>query len=136
MGVENLDKYFKNSETFAPQLRHLYKKPFRVGKSWHWSSKQQERELYFDEGRTDIKTMKHAKRMGELICGMVKGVFCALQKSPELQLVTVLMMGVMASSLIIYGFTINDAGVPSLPVTSSVAQNFVRDLVEFSGQMP
>ena len=80
--------------------------------------------------------MKHVKQMGRLIYGMVQEVFCALQKSPELQLVMVLVIGVIASSLIIYGFTINNAGAPSLPVTSGVTQNLLRDMVEFSGQMP
>jgi len=82
-----------------------------------------------------MKTKEHAKRIGEMIYGVVKRVFRALRKSPEIQLMLVLLLGVMAGSLIIYGFTINDAGLPAAPMTSSVAQNIMY-LVEFSGQIP
>jgi len=80
-----------------------------------------------------LNKMEHAKRMGQLIYCISGKVFRALQKSPELQLVTVLAIGIMASSLIIFGFTINDAGVPALPVTSSVAHKLILDMAEFSG---
>ena len=81
----------------------------------------------------DMNKMEHAKRMGQLIYCISGKVFRTFKKSPELQLVTVLAIGIMVSSLIIFGFTINDAGVPALPVTSSVAQNLVMDMVEISG---
>ncbi|MCP4711073.1 MAG: hypothetical protein GY869_20835 [Planctomycetes bacterium] len=77
--------------------------------------------------------MRHAKRMGQLIYCISKNVFGTLRKSPELQLVTVLLIGIIASSLIIFGFTVNDAGVPSLPVTTTAAQNLVMDIAEYSG---
>jgi len=80
--------------------------------------------------------MKHAKRIGHLLYCISHKLFRALRKSSELQLVMVLALGIMASSLIIFGFTINDAGVPALPVSSTVAQNLILDTVEFSGQIP
>ena len=80
--------------------------------------------------------MRHAKRMGRLIYGISKKVMGTLQKSPELQLVTVLLMGIMASSLIIFGFTLNDAGAPAQPIPSSVVQNLISSMDEFNGQIP